>query len=76
MRYKNLILLVALLVLPLTLPADGHRCHARNVGITVVGSGEVAAVPDTVEFSVGAPTQNQSATRDLDENNNLMASLR
>ena len=76
MQYKSLILLVALLVLPLTLPGEGHKRHVRNGGITVVGSGEVAAVPDTVEFSVGALTQNQSATRALDENNNLIASLR
>lgn len=65
MRYKSSILLVALLVLPLTLPAEGYKRHVRNGGITVVGSGEVTAIPDTVEFSVGALTQDQSATRAL-----------
>lgn len=76
MRYNCLTLLVTLFVLPLTLPAEGHKRYARNGGITVVGTGEVAAPPDTVEFSVGALTQKQSASRALDGNNSIITSVR
>ena len=76
MRCKNLTLLVMLSILPLAAAADEHRRHARHGGITVVGTGEVAAVPDSVELSVGALTQDRNASDALEENNRIITSVR
>ena len=76
MRYKHLTALVMLSILSLATAADEHKRHARHGGITVVGNGEVAAAPDTVEFLVGALTQNRGASAALEENNRIITSVR
>ena len=76
MRSIYLTFLLLLLTLPVTSAADQHERHSRRAGITVVGTGEVAATPDTVEFSVGALTQDRSAARALEANNRIVTNLR
>lgn len=71
----NFTVLVLLFTLPLAgLANEQKRYHGRG-GITVVGIGEVTATPDTVDFSVGAFTEDGSASHALEANNRIVSDL-
>lgn len=73
--YLVLVLVLVLFALPYAGLADEQKHNGYGGGITVVGTGEVTATPDTVEFSVGASTEDSLASRALQANNLIVSDL-